>query len=256
MHEVASSHDRMCLSLPPFQVSIWNIAQLGGVALPSQRTLRDYTHCVLAIEKQLLETANISECQEWEKYVALILDEMHIKENLVFVFCALHSATIFSCFIGPLMGFIKLGETNDHLLNFECSLEEGGPSTINRYEVVFMVHGLFTRLQFPYSFPVHQCQEIYPYDPFWEAVWQLERLGFTVLATTADSASPNCQLIKVHGTDNLVYVHARWRIHMPQAIAFCIFLWPTRLDYNPYTVQWEDDFLMSFGWPVHASQSE
>ena len=37
-----------------------------------------------AVDKQLLETANICECQEWEKYVALILDKMHMKEDLVF----------------------------------------------------------------------------------------------------------------------------------------------------------------------------
>ena len=35
-------------------------------------------------DKQLVETANICECQEWEKCIALILDEMHIKEDLVF----------------------------------------------------------------------------------------------------------------------------------------------------------------------------
>ena len=34
--------------------------------------------------KQLVETANICKCQEWEKCIALILDEMHIKEDLVF----------------------------------------------------------------------------------------------------------------------------------------------------------------------------
>ena len=110
-----------------------------------------HTTCQLssaACDKQLLETANICECQEWEKYVALILDEMHIKEDLVFVmisFCALHSGTIFSCFIGPLVGFINLGETNDHLLNLEHSLEEEGSSTINKFHDC--VYGLW---------PLHQ----------------------------------------------------------------------------------------------------
>ena len=63
----------------------------GCVVLPSQRTLCDYTHYVPAVigfsaasDKQLFEAANISDCQEWEKYVVLILDEMHIKEDLVF----------------------------------------------------------------------------------------------------------------------------------------------------------------------------
>ena len=69
-----------------------------------------------------------------KKYVALTLNEMHIKEDLVFVMIsfALHSGSY--NFLGLLVGFINLGETNDHPTH-----------------VVFMVHGLFTKLQFPYT---------------------------------------------------------------------------------------------------------
>ena len=127
---------------------------IQGVLLPPQRTLRDYTHYVpaiigfsAAVDKQLLETANICECQEWEKYVALILDEMHIKEDLVFdkhtgmlwlipVHCTGVQFVHFFLLLGALMGFINLGETNDHLLKFKRSLEEGAgphPSTISEF---------------------------------------------------------------------------------------------------------------------------
>ena len=84
------------------------LRQSGVVHLPSQRTLRDYTHCIPAtsgihctctcthayvifhlgfsasVDKLLAETAKIDSCVEREKWVLLLMDEMRIKENLVF----------------------------------------------------------------------------------------------------------------------------------------------------------------------------
>ena len=61
------------------------------VHLPSQRTLRDYTHHVKAnegfsvdVDDQLCKAARMGDCEEREKYVMLLVDEMHIKEDLVF----------------------------------------------------------------------------------------------------------------------------------------------------------------------------
>ena len=69
-----------------------------------------------------------------------------------------------------------------------------------------MVRGLFTQLQFPYAqFSCASVSGDLLYDPFWEAVCQLERLGFKLLAATADGASPIRRLIKLHGSDKLVY---------------------------------------------------
>ena len=60
----------------------------GILKLPSQRSLRDYTHYVPAsagfsnaVDIQLMEAANIASCPEYEKNVLLIMDEMHIKEQ-------------------------------------------------------------------------------------------------------------------------------------------------------------------------------
>lgn len=63
----------------------------GCVKLPSQRTLQDYTHYVRAcpgfsddVDKQLIEAAKVQTCEEFQKYVVLVMDEMHIKEDLVY----------------------------------------------------------------------------------------------------------------------------------------------------------------------------
>ena len=61
------------------------------MSLPSQRTLRDYTHHVKAkhgfsaeVDSQLCHAAKLFQCEEWQKHVIILLDEMHIKEDLVF----------------------------------------------------------------------------------------------------------------------------------------------------------------------------
>ena len=42
------------------------------------------------------------------------------------------------------------------------------------------------------------------FDAFWEAIAQLERQGFHVLAVTCDGASTNCHLWKLHANNNEV----------------------------------------------------
>ena len=63
----------------------------GCVALPSQRTLRDYTHYMTTtvgfsreVDNCLMEAIKIDTCPEREKYVAIIMDELHLKEDLVY----------------------------------------------------------------------------------------------------------------------------------------------------------------------------
>ena len=65
------------------------LRESGCIRLPSQRTLREYTHYILAkvgfsaeVDAQLI--AMIDFTKERNSYVALILDEVHIKEDLVY----------------------------------------------------------------------------------------------------------------------------------------------------------------------------
>ena len=61
----------------------------GCIRLPSQRTLRDYTHYIKSssgfstdVDKMLMDAARITTCPEREKYVILLLDEMHVRDDL------------------------------------------------------------------------------------------------------------------------------------------------------------------------------
>ena len=64
---------------------------IGILKLPTQRTLKDYTHFAkaapgfsAAVDAQLMNAANITSCPDHQKYVIILMNEMHIKENLVY----------------------------------------------------------------------------------------------------------------------------------------------------------------------------
>lgn len=63
----------------------------GCLTLPSQRTLRDYTHHVKPtvgfcgdVDRQLAHAARLESCQDFQKCVLILIDEMHVKEGLVY----------------------------------------------------------------------------------------------------------------------------------------------------------------------------
>lgn len=167
---------KWCLYLRHLSGSAYETLRTSGILkLPSQRSLRDYTHYVPAsagfsnaVDIQLMEAANIASCPEYEKNVLLIMDEMHIKESLVF-----------NKHTGALVGFTNLGEMNEHLQKFEQSLEANDGNTqepLAKSVLVMMVRGLFSRLQFPYAqFPCEAVSGDQLYNPFWNAVMRLER---------------------------------------------------------------------------------
>ena len=95
------------------------------------------------MDHQLFVAANLESCSGWQKLVFLLLDEMHVREDLVY---DKHS--------GSVIGFVNLGDTNNHLLKFDRSLEnnedmDGG--VLAKSMLVMMVRGLFTSLRFPYA---------------------------------------------------------------------------------------------------------
>ena len=157
------------------------LLQSKCIQLPSQRTLRDYSHHLkpgpgfsAGVDSQLQSAVKIDKCAEREKYVMLLLDEMHVKQELVY-----NKST------GELVGFVNLGDVNTHLLELEKSLSSSPdePSEILASTVLaFMVKGLFSPLEFPYAhFPCRNLTGDLMFDPFWEAVHRLERLGLKVL---------------------------------------------------------------------------
>ena len=163
-----------------------------SIRVSSQRTLRDYTHYTHytstmvgfsdKVDQQLMAAANISSLSQHEKCVSIIMDEMHIREGLVY---DKHS--------GALLGFTDLGKVNNLLMEFEPSLSlDVHTKNLSKTMLVLMVRGLFIHLQFPYAqFACSSVTGDQLFNPFWEAVMRLERCGFMVLVATADGASPN-----------------------------------------------------------------
>ncbi|KAL5471612.1 hypothetical protein EMCRGX_G029743 [Ephydatia muelleri] len=189
---------RWCLSLRHKSSGAYEaLRDSGCLKLPSQRTLRDYTHYIEAkcgfsveVDFMLQKAAKVESCPERDKCTILLLDEMYIREDLVY---NKHS--------GEMVGFTNLGSINNHLADFEKSVVSGHDSSpsLAKTMAVFMVRGLFTSLQFPY---VHfACTNLcgdQMYDPLWEAIWRIENCGLKVLGVTLDGASVNRSLVKLH----------------------------------------------------------
>ena len=136
--------------------------------LPSDRTLRDYTHYIKAgvgvqvdVINQLMSEVNIHSLEDWQKYVALVFDEVKIKEGIVY---SKHDCKI--------VGFVDLGPVNNTLLNFESSLSDPEPITpVAKQMLTFMVRGLFIKLHFPYAhYPTSGITADLLFPLAWEAI--------------------------------------------------------------------------------------
>ena len=93
------------------------------LCLPSERTLRDYTHFNStetgfsdATDSQLKEHAKLAESPNHKTLVGLLFDEIHIKEGLVF-----------DKNTGNLIGFVDLGDINNDFIRY-CNSDVGSES--------------------------------------------------------------------------------------------------------------------------------
>ena len=114
---------KWCLYLRHKSSSAYKLLRESGcLTLPSQRTLRDYTHHVKTtvgfsaeVDRQLIQAAQSETCLEFQKCILLLIDKMYVQEELVY-----------QKKNGSLVGFVNMGDINTHLLDFESSLKEDG----------------------------------------------------------------------------------------------------------------------------------
>ena len=129
-----------------------------------------------------MKEAQVDTIQDFQKYVCLVFDEVRVKEGLVY---DKHSLQV--------IGFVNLGDINNQLLKFERAQTSNSQETITppivKYMLVFMVHGIFSKLEFPYV--RFSCANDVVFPLVWECIKQLETCGLKVIATTADGASVN-----------------------------------------------------------------
>ena len=86
-----------------------------------------------------MKAANVEALKDWEKHVALCFDEVKVKEGIVY---DKHDCRV--------VGFVDFGDVNNTMSEFEQSTDGGRPE-IAKHMLVFMVRGIFFRLNFPYA---------------------------------------------------------------------------------------------------------
>ena len=194
-----------CLNIKLISGAAYHALRTSGfIQLPSERTLRDYTHFFKSapgfhsdLNEQLKKEAVIESLPESQRFVALLIDEMKIKEDLVY-----------DKYSGHVLGFISLGDLSDTVTRLEqgCDAEVLHP-TLAKYILVLMVRGIFFRLEFPYAhFGTDGATADFLFPIIWEAIRQLEGIGFKVICVTGDGASPNRKFFRMHGEKgNLIY---------------------------------------------------
>ena len=200
---------RWCLNLKLMSSSAYHATRTAGfIKLPSERTLRDYTHYFkhqsgyqLEVSKQLRmqKKAKVKDLPENKRHVSLILDEMKIRENLVY-----------NKFDGEIVGFTSLGDVNDELLKLERDCQDGvGMPEVAKHALVVMIRGIFFKLDFPlahFATTDLTAEQIFPI--VWEGVRLVESLDLKVICITADGASPNRKFFRMHTgspKDSVIY---------------------------------------------------
>ena len=103
---------KLCLSLKLKSPAAYRtLRDSGFLLLPSERTLRDYTHHIRSgpgfhtdVEMQLFKAAHLMDSPPFQRSVIIAIDEMKVKQDLVF-----NKNT------GDLMGFDDLGNADTAL---------------------------------------------------------------------------------------------------------------------------------------------
>jgi hypothetical protein len=119
-----------------------------------------------------------------QRYVAVLFDEMKVKEGLVY-----------NKYSGEIVGFVNLGGINDELLH----IEKDDQPVVAKQMLVLMVCGILFKLDFPYAhFSTCGITADLLYPIIWEAVRRLEANGLQVMCITADGASCNRKFFRMH----------------------------------------------------------
>ena len=167
------------------------------LALPSKRTLYDYTHYTEAgtgfqvrVTEQLIEAAEREGLYDnsFKSYVGIIQDEVKIKEDLVY-----------NKHTGELIGYIDLDRVSNELLNIGDAINQG-QKQVAKYMLVIMVRGICSGLQYPLAaFATAGITADFLYPIIWEAITIVQlTVGLKVLFICCDGASPNRKFFTLH----------------------------------------------------------
>ena len=173
------------------------VTKLGFIALPSERTLRDYTHwCTIKTGvqgpfiDQLKHAVKEEKITGDKKQFCLLMDEMKIKSGLAF-----------SKSSGKLIGFCDLSNVNTEIADLSSRLsgECDQPAKLASHMLVFMVRPVFQpSLCFTIAmYPSSNITGDKLYSIVWEVIESLEMNLLPVISVTSDGASSNRRFYKL-----------------------------------------------------------
>ena len=189
---------KWCLNLKLLSSSAYNALRTTGFLKLPSGTLRDYIHYFSnrpgfqnEVHQQLIKEINLMKLSESKKYVSLIIDEMKIKEGLVY-----------DKQCGKVTGFVDLGDINNDLIQLEQKATENPP--IATHVLTIMIRGLFFKLEFPYAhFATEGVSADTLYPIVWKAIHRLETDGVKVICITADGSSSNRKFFRMSKSPDL-----------------------------------------------------
>lgn len=205
---------KWCLYLHHLSSSAYELLNKSdSFALPSARTLRDYTHYFENkagfsddVDKQLADMIQLDKLEDHQKLVCLTFDEMKIKEGLVF-----------DKSNNELIGFTDLGNVNETVSMLERLLLNSAQSKQLASSVfAVMVQGLIIKFNFPYaSFPALNLTGAKIAPILLEATFRLERMGLKVLAHTSDGCAINRKYFKIMASQTLGQTDVPYKMENP-----------------------------------------
>lgn len=133
--------------------------------------------------------AKVDELEDWQRFVVLVIDEMKIREDLVY-------DKTRTC----LHGFVNLGHVNNQLRQLEMQSDTKKPhGCLATPMLTVMVRGiLFKHASFPTQGVT--CEMLYWI--MWEAVRRLEQINLRVIVFVCDGAKSNRKFLRSLGKES------------------------------------------------------
>lgn len=163
--------------------------------LPCKRTLFEYskdmsTECGFneRVLSEISEKIKLETLSEHEKYLALLVDEISIKEDL-----------IYKASTGEIVGFCQLNESSNKLKDLEKQIKEDGDNLpIATHIMQLMIRGITTSFKHPLAFfPCHKMKAPELYSIVWECLENIHLFGLKILVVVCDKAGINQKMIKM-----------------------------------------------------------
>ena len=189
---------RLAIKIKNVSSSAYDILRdSGAVNFPHPRTLLDYTSCISSVSgvnPGLLEmvSTQVSKFKEpYEKYCALIFDEVFISQNLVYRKSD-----------GALIGYVYLDDVDKEIARFDSYLQ--GKTELESLPLAskilaYMVKGLTSHVKCVIaSYPCKDMDKTMLFSRTWEVIAQCEGAGVPILSLVCDGSPTNRSFFKLH----------------------------------------------------------